>query len=200
MPGHSHVTHYHGPQNNQSNVSDPTAHREMVCGHCGQHAVAAVIATRPGSDTFWLNCPSCGGGTVISGGQQHPGPKVGGEVAGLPLEVEEAYNEARACAGINAFTATEMMCRKILMHIAVDKGAEPGKSFAFYLSYLADQGYVTPPMKGWVNVIRSHGNIAVHEIPPSDESRALGTLIFTEQLLRLVYLMEHLAAKYTTGP
>ncbi|MFJ6499467.1 DUF4145 domain-containing protein [Streptomyces virginiae] len=125
---------------------------------------------------------------------------MGGEVAGLPQKIDQAYNEARACAGVNAFTAAEMMCRKILMHIAVDKGAADGKSFAFYLSHLADQGYVTPPMRGWVDVIRSHGNIAVHEIPPSDKDRALGTLIFTEQLLRMVYLMEHLAAQYTAQP
>lgn len=83
------------------------------------------------------------------------------------------------------------------MHVAVDKGAEAGKSFAFYIQHLSDNGYVTPPMNPWVDVIRKNGNIAVHEIPATSEERALGTLIFTEQLLRLVYMMEHLAAKYT---
>ncbi|WP_179255692.1 DUF4145 domain-containing protein [Streptomyces sp. SS07] len=134
----------------------------------------------------------------MSDGKQFPGPKVGGDVLGLPSDVEQAYEEARSCAGVNAYTATEVMCRKILMHVAVDKGAESGKAFAFYLSYLSDKGYVTPPMRPWVDEIRKNGNVAVHEIPATDPKRALGTLIFTEQLLRMVYMMEHLAARYTS--
>ncbi|WP_405807154.1 DUF4145 domain-containing protein [Streptomyces sp. NBC_00210] len=200
MAGHGDIVHFNGPQNTSKGVSDANSYRSMNCGHCSRDVVAAVIAMHPGQMTSWTTCPSCNGGTVFSGEIQYPGPKVGGDVDGLPGDVSQAYQEARACASVAAYTAAEVMCRKILMHVAVDKGAEAGKSFAFYLTYLGDQGYVTPPMKPWVEVIRKNGNIAVHEIPATDKERALGTLIFTEQLLRMVYLMEHLANKYAPGP
>jgi hypothetical protein len=81
------------------------------------------------------------------------------------------------------------MCRKILMHIAVDKGDDQGRTFAQYLDFLESQGYMTPPMRPWVDQIRKNGNISTHEIPPADSARALGTLAFTAQLLKLTYEM-----------
>lgn len=95
-----------------------------------------------------------------------------------------------------AFTGAVLICRKILMHVAVEKGARAGETFASYVAYLADQGYVTPPMRRWVDVIRQHGNSATHEIEEPDEDRAEGTLMFTGELLRLIYEMEHQADKY----
>ncbi|MEU3366736.1 DUF4145 domain-containing protein [Streptomyces pseudogriseolus] len=198
MAGHGGIVHFSGPSNKNYDSSSANAHHQIICGHCGNSAVGAVVAAYFEHEIYWIRCPSCGGGTVISNGAQFPGPKIGGDVLGLPDDVEQAYQEARSCAGVNAYTAAEVMCRKILMHVAVDKGAESGKSFAYYLSYLSDEGYVTPPMQPWVDEIRKNGNIAVHEIPATDPERALGTLIFTEQLLRMVYMMEHLAARYTS--
>jgi hypothetical protein len=43
----------------------------------------------------------------------------------LPPEIEMAWNEARNAYSVAAFTASEMMCRKILMHIAVDVAGAP---------------------------------------------------------------------------
>jgi hypothetical protein len=102
--------------------------------------------------------------------------------------------------GVQAFTAGELMCRKILMHVAVDKGAAEGDTFAAYLDYLEGEGYITPPMKPWAGVIRQHGNSATHKIPPVDEARGLGTLAFTTQLLRMIYEMDHKVAQYLTPP
>jgi hypothetical protein len=103
---------------------------------------------------------------------------------------------------VNAYTACELLCRKILMHVAVDKGGKEGESFATYLTYLQNAGYITPSMKGWVDLIRQHGNKATHEIDPPDSKRAEGTLMFTGELLRVIYEMEHLASQYTScvGP
>jgi hypothetical protein len=89
-----------------------------------------------------------------------------------------------------------MMCRKILMHVAVDKGAASGKSFVSYLNFLEENGFVSPVMKGWVDMIRRHGNEAVHELPEVPPDRGRGTLVFTEQLLRLTYEMAELARKF----
>ncbi|MFJ5059790.1 DUF4145 domain-containing protein [Streptomyces nigra] len=196
MTGHGSIVHYRGPDNKVVDLNS-SSYESITCGHCGEKVVGCVVAALyTFAATQWIRCPSCGAGSVIHQNVQYPGPKTGGDVAALPEDVHRAYEEARACASVNAFTAAEVMCRKILMHVAVDKGAEENKSFAYYIQYLSENGYVTPPMTPWVDAIRKNGNVAVHDIPATDEERAIGTLIFTEQLLRLVYLMEHLAAKY----
>jgi len=82
------------------------------------------------------------------------------------------------------------MCRKILMHIAVDKGAKEGQTFVFYLDHLAEKGYITPPMKAWTTQIRANGNQSTHELDAPDAARATNTLTFTAMLLVLVYEME----------
>jgi len=41
---------------------------------------------------------------------------------GLPDDVKQAWQAARTAHSVAAFTASEIMCRKILMPIAVDQG------------------------------------------------------------------------------
>jgi len=156
-----------------------------------------VIACTPAEDhpkvvkVAWLRCSNCGGGAVLNYQELAPGGKEGEAIDGLPKDVEDAYEEARKNASIGSFTSCELMCRKILMHVAVDKGADPGKNFAHYLTYLENSGYVTPPMKPWVDQIRKNGNVATHDLPATDRARALDTLSFTAQLLRAIYEMEY---------
>jgi hypothetical protein len=164
--------------------------------------VLAFIADAHAQPTHrWLRCPACGRGIFADiDGALYPGAKVGRDVEGLPSDVAVVYDEARRCAEVNAFTACEMVCRKILMHIAVDKGAPQDNTFKGFVDYLELNHHVTPAMKPWVDVIRQHGNIAVHELPHTDKQRAIGTLTFTEHLLRNVYEMEHLAKKFAPPP
>jgi hypothetical protein len=75
--------------------------------------------------------------------------------------------------------------------------AQEGKGFAEYIDYLESNQYVTPSMKSWVNLIRVHGNVATHKLDSPDQSRAESTLMFTAELLRLIYEMESFANKYT---
>ena len=49
------------------------------------------------------------------------------------------------------------------MHIAVAKGAKEGDTFSNYLKHLETSGYIIPPMKGWVDIIRKPGNNATHK-------------------------------------
>ncbi|HUG00625.1 MAG TPA: DUF4145 domain-containing protein [Longimicrobiales bacterium] len=117
-------------------------------------------------------------------------------VEGLPEDVAEAYDEARACFGVGGFTGCELVCRKILMHVAVEKGAKEGEPFQAYIDYLADQRYVTPPMRPWVDRIRAHGNLATHRLAKPEKARAESTLMFTGELLRLVYEMDYMSKLY----
>jgi hypothetical protein len=192
--GHRGIVRYDG--------STSDAWFAFVCGHCGREVSGAVVALASENGlTRWLQCPICGEGSVEdSKGVISPGAPIGPDIDGLPPEVAEAYQEARRCMSVGAFTASELVCRKILMHIAVDKGAAEGEAFASYLSHLEAQGYVTPPMRRWVDQIRSHGNESTHRLARPSRERAEGTLMFTAELLRLTYEMDQLASRYAPPP
>lgn len=183
--------------------SDADSWLHYTCAHCGNSVGGAVVATHKdphGYTVRWLQCPTCAEPSAMdSRGTIHPGARYGPAIAGLPADVERAYAEVRACMSVEAFGSAELMCRSILMHVAVDKGAEEGNSFSDYIDYLMTQGYVTPPMKGWVDLIRQHGNRASHDIAPVDRKRAEGTVQFTAQLLRSVYEMAHIAAQFSAS-
>src|SRR5690606_32458313 len=118
-----------------------------------------------GEPIRWLQCSNCHDASVqVDSGALFPGVAFGPKIEGLPKDVSVAYDEARRCLSVSALTAAEGMCRKILMHVAVDKGAKEGDTFASYIDYLGQQGYVTPPMKNWVTLIKDHGNEANHKL------------------------------------
>jgi hypothetical protein len=73
------------------------------------------------------------------------------------------------------------------MHIGVEKGAEENKPFLYYVDHLANQGYVPPNGKHWVDHIRRKGNEANHEIRVMGKDDAKELLIFLEMLLRFIY-------------
>ena len=171
----------------------------FTCAHCSSKVSGAVVATADHNRIKWLQCPSCGNGSVhMREGFIYQSAQFGPDVQGLPNDVAEAFGESRRCMSVNAFTAAELLCRKILMHVAVDKGATEGDTFAAYLLFLETHGYVTPPMKEWVNLIRKHGNASTHKLASPDKSRAESTVMFTAELLRLVYEMEFMAKRYAT--
>ena len=183
-----------------SDYSVAESRYSYTCGHCKTKVSGMVLASAPNSTgpTRWLMCPNCHDGSVLTNkGTIQPNVPFGPDIQGVPDDTYKAYNEARSCFSVNGFTACELICRKILMHVAVDKQAQPGDSFEKYINYLENQGYITPPMKRWVDLIRKHGNESTHELPNPDKVRAEGTLMFTAELLRLIYEMDHLAGQYT---
>jgi hypothetical protein len=132
-------------------------------------------------------CPNCAKPTFWDGDKQIPGAAFGEDVKHLPLNVEILYRESRNCMAVNCFTAGAMACRKILMNVAVDRGAPEGLKFIQYVNYLADNGYVPPNGKDWVNHIRDKGNEAVHEIPSLSKDDLSDLLVFTEMLLKFIF-------------
>ena len=172
----------------------------FTCGHCGNLVTGFVIASYPTNSPSvkWMQCPNCKRGLVQVQSKIYPGSAFGPKIEGLPERVSEAYEEARNCMSVDALVACELICRKILMHTAVEKGAKEGDKFENYISYIEKQGFITPPMKGWVDLIRQHGNKATHELETPDRGRAESTIMFTAELLRLIYEMDHMSKKYST--
>ena len=142
-------------------------------------------------------CPNCKHGSVYNSKFGiSPGSQFGPDIQGLPADIKNAYNEARNCMQVKAFTAAELICRKVIMHVAVEKEAGEGESFAHYLEYLKKEGFMAPAMEKWVDLIRQHGNKSTHELDSPDKDRAESTIMFTAGLLRLIYEMDHMAQKY----
>lgn len=80
-----------------------------------------------------------------------------------------------------------MASRKIIMHIAVSKGAEPGLTFQQYVGYLDEKHFIPPDGKVWVDHIRKKGNEANHDIVIMKEDDAEDLVVFIEMLLKLIY-------------
>lgn len=133
-------------------------------------------------------CPSCQGPTYFTlNNLQIPGGKVGSKVKSVPDSLNQLYEEARNCVVNNCNTAAILLSRKMLMHIAVEVGAEEGLKFIEYVNYLSDKGYIPPNGKTWIDHIRKKGNEANHEIVLMSQQHAIELLFFIEMLLRFIY-------------
>ncbi|MDI3538255.1 MAG: hypothetical protein PWQ13_278 [Bacillota bacterium] len=166
-----------------------------VCGFCGDKVsskegyYAGPHSDGSGSPIAFIRiCPSCKGPTFFSPfGKQFPESPPGNPVAHVPEQLYKLYNEARYSIAAGAYTGAVLICRKMLMNIAVNEGAEEGKSFTFYVEYLANKGYVPPNGKAWVDYIRKRGNDANHEIELMTKEDAVSLITFLEMLLRFIY-------------
>jgi len=166
-----------------------------ICGYCGHEVAGDIGFRRELSDDDGRKvyiCPYCENPTAfiydgLGYPEQFPKPVMGNEVEGLPESVESVYNEARRCIQCAAYTSATLALRKLLMHVAVEQGAEPGKSFVSYVAYLDENGWIPPNGKEWVDTLRTMGNEAAHEIRLVGEDDALELLSFAELLLKFVY-------------
>ena len=173
-----------------------------TCGYCNIAVAGLVVAHYPNigrPDTVWVLCPSCDRGSVIVRGTVCPQPLMGSPVDGLPPGLCEIYDEAKKSFSTGSYTACELLCRKILMHVAVNKGADENQKFVQYVDYLEQQHYITHHNKKWADLVRENGNHAAHEIAPPSKERAESTLEFTAYLLKTVYEMAQREKEFTGG-
>lgn len=132
-------------------------------------------------------CHRCGYPTFLLDGKQIPGVPFGSSFEHVPDMVNDVYNEARDCYSVNAFTAVVLLCRKILMHIAVEQNADPDRSFKYYVDYLEDHHLITVTSQDWVDRIRKVGNEANHQLIQNTQEEAKYILTFTSMLLTTTY-------------
>ncbi len=173
------------------NVTDLNP-KSYVCSYCSNS-----IASQKGfsgenehhTQFFVYICHTCLSPTYFDGlKKQYPGAVFGQEVKHLPDdEVKSLYGEARKCMTVNAYTGAVLCSRKLLMNIAVSKGAAEGLSFLEYVDHLASKGYVPPDGKDWVDHIRQKGNEATHQIKIMTKEDAEDLITFVEALLKFIY-------------
>jgi hypothetical protein len=168
--------------------------KSYICGNCGnslasEHGYPASLPNQP--NLILANiyiCHFCFRPTYFDiEGNQIPGSPYGNKVNDLPSEVEILYNEARNCTSCNSYTASVLCSRKLLMNIAVSKGAKEGLKFIEYVEYLSNNNYIPPNGKDWVDHIRTKGNEATHEILIMKKEDAEDLITFIEMLLKFIY-------------
>lgn len=165
---------------------------DYTCGYCNRHTSSnkgLSLYENQGSSSQVANygvyvCTYCKMPTFLWDGIQIPGSKYGNSVMGLSDRLSGLYEEARDSFSVNAYTAVILICRKLLMHIAVDLGAEPGKRFIEYVNYLKDNNFVTTRSDKWVDSIRKSGNESNHEVNIGTREEAELMIKFSEMIIK----------------
>lgn len=177
------------------NISGTITPRTYVCGYCGDKVGPDrgyfAVYDQPTIGRLQLYiylCSSCRQPTYFDpNDRQWPSVAFGSPVQALPPDVQGLYDEARRCMSVSAYTAAVMACRKLLMHIAHERGSGEQNNFKSYVDWLVEHHYVPPGGEGWADLIRGKGNEANHEIEALDQHAAEQVLSFTEFLLKFVY-------------
>lgn len=164
----------------------------LVCGYCGEHVAPSkgyCISTRDRHIAYIYQCPHCKNPIIyfITDNESIPGAMFGREVKNLPENIHALYNECRTCYANQCYTSAQMIARTLLMHIAVEQGADAGWSFARYVNYLNDNGYIPPNGRQWVDFIRTSGNVANHEIVIKEKEETEKVITFLSTLLLVIY-------------
>jgi hypothetical protein len=163
-------------------------HHSYICGYCGERTGVRIGYYEANREGLICICGGCNRPTFFEARtKQTPAPTLGNAVLHLPPTIEPIYQEARLCTQVQAYTACVLACRKILMHVAVEKKAPENQTFIQYVEYLAKNNYIPPDGKDWVDHIRKKGNEANHEIVIMSQDEAFELLSFVEMLLKFVY-------------
>ena len=166
---------------------------DYACGFCeNQVGSNHGYATGSNRDRCYIRlCPRCNRPTYFDetseSTRQYPGSLPGTPVGSIPGDLAALYEEARQSAAVGAYTGTVMLCRKMLMNIAVNEGSIAGLRFVEYIKYLEDNHYFSPKSKEFVTYIKDLGNEANHEIAPKTETEALAVIEFVRALLDHTY-------------
>lgn len=187
----------------------PSAYGEMTCPRCRAAGRGAVLGTLHGTDVFpghrgalrphpWsaaVSCEQCGMTSAACQGEQYlpddwPGDR------DVPASVSGPYREAQECLAAGNCTAAAMLCRKLIMNLAVDHGGEGGRSYAKYVEWLAEKGYITGPIRERIEFVRRCGSDANHEPGPVGKKRAIAAFLLATELMRRLYELEHLPDEY----
>ncbi|BDX45645.1 hypothetical protein L6E_00590 [Enterococcus hirae] len=167
--------------------------RDFVCGYCNRHTSSISGLPLLKSDMGMLYqhdkngiyiCTHCQLPSFFFDNEQMPGNKFGNPVSGISDELSNLYDEARNSYSVGAYTGAVLLCRKLLMNIAVELGAETGKKFIEYVNYLDENHYISRNSKSWVDKIRTTGNEATHETVIKSKDDATTLIKFCEMIMK----------------
>ena len=160
--------------------------KKFICWNCGNLVASNVgYCAQRGMNCYEsiYICPHCKAPHVVDfGNREMLSALPGRPIKKLPDVVNQVYEEARNCIAAGAYTSAVMILRKILMNLAVEEGAKEGDSFAHYVDYLCENGFVHRRQHEQAKRIQRLGNDANHKIESRTKEDAL-------ELLNLVQLI-----------
>nr|WP_244297964.1 DUF4145 domain-containing protein [Leuconostoc lactis] len=167
-----------------------------TCGYCGSK-ITSDEGMYLGELNYGQNqnvfpqgvfiCTNCKMPSFIYNDIQVPGVNYGNSVHDIPNNVNSVYEEARKSFSVQSYTGVILLCRKLLMHVGVDLGADENKNFVYYVNYLKDNHYVSQNSGEWIDSIRKFGNVATHQIVVNTKADAEKMIKFCEMLLKMNY-------------
>jgi hypothetical protein len=169
-------------------------HKQYVCGACGEKTTGRIVAeTCRGADqVLWClcSCPRMEPAILIEKGDemisQMPAPKEFHAGPGWPPDLAQLFSEAAQCYASGAYTATAMVCRKILMVCACAEGAEDGKPFASYVDKIIEV-LSFERARNAIDAIRHIGNDANHALQFVGRDGARRALSIVAYMLNTMY-------------
>jgi len=180
-------------------------HRSYLCGACGQTTTGRVVCSLlrdcDKATVLWCLC-ACEKNepTIVTEKDsvslsQFPLAREFVASQEWPQELADLFDEgARAYAG-SAFTATSMVCRKVLMACACHEqqksgtAPEEGKPFKYYVDYIAEKVLTYPSAKTAIDAIREIGNDANHHLQFVAQADAKRSLKIVQRLLDAIYAL-----------
>lgn len=167
--------------------------RDYTCGYCNSHTsstsglplikTSGVSSYQEGKNGIYI-CTHCKLPSFFWDTMQIPGNKFGSPIKGISEELAKLYEEARDSFSVNAYTGVVLLCRKLLMNISIELGAEPGKRFIEYVNFLDENHYISANSKNWVDKIRTIGNEATHEPVIKGKDEAANLIKFCEMIMK----------------
>lgn len=150
-----------------------------------------------------LECQGCQECTVVielyrSGSAQglHWWPMPGfdaPDVAGVPDDVANAYNEGSRCISVNAPNAAVAMFRTAIAHIVQEKGSDTAKAerdLYHRIDRMAKEGALFSGFGEWAHHVRNTGNAGAHgeKFEPISVHQASELQRFVSQLINFLYV------------
>lgn len=166
-------------------MADPI---EYICGHCDAYICVGRGPTHSPGGYHIPKCYKCNLPTIFTiDNKQYPPSGLPITVNGLPEDIDKAYKEVKECLVIGARTATNMLARKLLMNVAVDKGADENKAFTYYVDWMGKSEWNTTGLRLGLDRIKNKGNEANHEIKEVSKQDVEEIFELLTMFLRLVY-------------
>ena len=108
--------------------------------------------------------------------------------AAVPETLGTAYREAMTCFNARAYTASAIMCRKVLEAAAAHLGIEE-RTLHQALKRLKEDRHIDEQLHEWASELRAMGNEAAHGVDLEvDRADAEDTIAFTEAIVNYVFV------------
>jgi hypothetical protein len=172
-------------------------HTDYECGACGKstngRVLCEMVRQSDRAIISWCLC-SCereeptllvkNGANLVS---QTPIAREFHASPNWPNDLRELYEEAAKSYSASAFTASAMLCRKMLMECACHEGDQEGKNFTQYVDFIVQHVLTMPKARATIEAIRSIGNEANHKVQFVAEPDARKAMEIATYLLQAVY-------------